>query len=336
MGLLRMQLDKALGDVKKAKEVIDQNQQDNSELRMEKHSLQDRVDKLSQTLEDTTFRLSTEVDTASEMKSQLAELKLEYIAAGDKLEAEQSVIRNLQVDLRNMESALNAVSHDKKAAQMDNVQLGSQLEAAQKAVLAAEAAQMQAEEQLSSSHVMIEGLQGRVEDVTASLEASSTAVQSTAEVIPHPVMLELCVCLKLTRMVSTCNSRLCMQPCRLQFKCLPIFLERLCHLICDRCLQELEAERAERAALTAQVEALKQHVVSIEQAERTAHEQAQSAVHELRQEIQAVKARKKAPKPSSSTKSVSERVPALATTASKPAAAVGTKKAGVKKVEKKS
>lgn len=64
---------------------------------MEKHSLQDRVNKLSKTLEDTTLRLSTEVDVASEMKSQLAELKLEYIAAGDKLEAEQSVIRELQV-----------------------------------------------------------------------------------------------------------------------------------------------------------------------------------------------------------------------------------------------
>jgi chromosome segregation ATPase len=184
-----MQLDQAMGDLKKAKEAIDQNQQDNSKLRMEKHSLQDRVSKLSQTLEDTTQRLSSEVDVASEMKSQLAELKLEYIAAGDKLEAEQNVIRELQVDLRNMESALNAVSHDKKAAQMENVQLCSQLEAAQKAVLAAQAAQSRAEEQLSSSQAMIEGLQERVEDVTASLEVSSSAAQSTAEVSPFAYSL---------------------------------------------------------------------------------------------------------------------------------------------------
>ena len=177
-----MQLESAQGDLKKAKAAINQNQQDNSELRMEKHTLQDRVKKLSQTLEDTTQRLSSEVDVASEMKSQLAELKLEYIAAGDKLEAEQSVIRELQVDLRNMESALNAVSHDKKAAQMENVQLSSQLEAAQKAVLAAEAAQAQAEHQLTSSQAEIEGLQGRVDDVTASLEVSSSNAQSTAQV----------------------------------------------------------------------------------------------------------------------------------------------------------
>ena len=187
-------MESAQGDLKKAKAAIDQNQQDNSELRMEKHTLQERVKKLSQTLEDTTQRLSSEVDVASEMKSQLAELKLEYIAAGDKLEAEQSVIQELQVDLRNMESALNAVSHDKKAAQMENVQLGSQLEAAQKAVLRAEAAQVQAEQQLTSSQAEIEGLQGRVNDVTASLEASSANAQSTEQVRLHYIHTLRCTC----------------------------------------------------------------------------------------------------------------------------------------------
>lgn len=81
-----------------------------------------------------------------------------------------------------MESALNAVSHDKKAAQMENVQLSSQLEAAQKAVLAAENAQAHAEHELNSSQTAMHELQGRVEDATAALEASSTAAQSTSEV----------------------------------------------------------------------------------------------------------------------------------------------------------
>jgi hypothetical protein len=105
-------------------------------------------------------------------------------------------------------------------------------------------------------------------------------------------------------------------------------------------IQELESERAERAALAAQVEALKQHVVSIEQAERTAHEQAQSAVQELRQEIQAVKARKKSTgKVAGSSKSLApgDRVPALASaaTGAKSAVATGTKKAAIKRAEKK-
>jgi hypothetical protein len=72
---------------------------------------------------------------------------------------------------------------------MENVQLCSQLEAAQKAVLAAQAAQSRAEEQLSSSQAMIEGLQERVEDVTAYLEVSSSAAQSTAEVSPFAYSL---------------------------------------------------------------------------------------------------------------------------------------------------
>jgi hypothetical protein len=70
--------------------------------------MQDRVSKPLQPLQDTTQRGCSQVDIASEMELHLAELKLEYIAAGDKLHAKQNVIWELQVDLRNMESALNA------------------------------------------------------------------------------------------------------------------------------------------------------------------------------------------------------------------------------------
>lgn len=65
--------------------------------------------------------------------------------------------------------------------------------------------------------------------------------------------------------------------------------------------------------MEAQVDALKRQVVSIEQAERTAREQAQAAVVELRQEIEAARTRKRAmTKPSGVDSGTSVKVPAMA------------------------
>lgn len=62
-----------------------------------------------------------------------------------------------------------------------------------------------------------------------------------------------------------------------------------------------------------QVDALKRQVVSIEQAERTAREQAQAAVVELRQEIEAARTRKRAmSKPGGSDSVSGKKVPAMA------------------------
>ena len=55
------------------------------------------IARLNVALNDMTERLSHESDTSSEMKSQLQELKREYIAAGDRLESDQMTIRTLQV-----------------------------------------------------------------------------------------------------------------------------------------------------------------------------------------------------------------------------------------------
>lgn len=140
--------------------------------------MQERIKKLSSTLEATTLRLSSEVDVASDMKSQLAELKLEYIAAGDKLEAEQTHIKELQVDLRNMESALNAVSHDKKAAIMENAQLAAQLESSQKSLMAAELAQRKTESELANTQSIAAELQQQLAAFESELQAVIEGAQT--------------------------------------------------------------------------------------------------------------------------------------------------------------
>lgn len=183
-----MQLDTTASDLQKAHDAIEQQQSTNSILKADNAAMQDRIKKLSSTLEATTLRLSSEVDVASDMKSQLAELKLEYIAAGDKLEAEQTHIKELQVDLRNMESALNAVSHDKKAAIMENAQLAAQLEGSQKSLMAAELGQRKTETDLANTQSMATDLQQQLaafeSEMQAVIERSQTneAVLSTTSI----------------------------------------------------------------------------------------------------------------------------------------------------------
>lgn len=63
--------------------------------------------------------------------------------------------------------------------------------------------------------------------------------------------------------------------------------------------------------MEAQVDALKRQVVSIEQAERTAREQAQAAVVELRQEIEAARTRKRTMAKPSGGDSAAIKVPAM-------------------------
>jgi chromosome segregation ATPase len=185
-----LQLDATLSDLKKAHNALETQQSANSQLRSDKVALEDRVARLAKSLEETTSRLSSEVDVASEMKSQLAELKLEYIAAGDKLEAEQLHIRELQVDLRNMESALNAVSHDKKAAQMENAQLNSQLEASQKAVLAAQAAEQDVLSDLIAHQEAAADLRAQIGALEEQLQEAK-AVAISQEQVGHLQLPEL-------------------------------------------------------------------------------------------------------------------------------------------------
>lgn len=173
-----VQLDTTASDLKRAHDAIEKQQSANSILKADNAAMQERIKKLSRTLEATTLRLSSEVDVASDMKSQLAELKLEYIAAGDKLEAEQTHIKELQVDLRNMESALNAVSHDKKAAIMENAQLAGQLEGSQKSLMAAELAQRKAETELANSQIIANSLQQQLTDFENDLQGMVETAQT--------------------------------------------------------------------------------------------------------------------------------------------------------------
>jgi thiamine biosynthesis lipoprotein ApbE len=80
--------------------------------------------------------------------------------------------------------------------------------------------------------------------------------------------------------------------------------------------QELEAERQQRQDIESKVETLKVQVVSIEEAEKTAREQAQAAVMELRQEMEAFRTRKSRPSSKASVAGKggvsAAKVPALA------------------------
>lgn len=180
-----MQLDTTSEDLKKAHNALEKQQATNSALKADNVTMQERVKKLSSTLEATTLRLSSEVDVASDMKSQLAELKLEYIAAGDKLEAEQTHIKELQVDLRNMESALNAVSHDKKAAIMENAQLSAQLEGSQKSLMAAESAHRKTETDLANSQATANDLQQQLAAFESEMQAVIERAQAKEAVQPR-------------------------------------------------------------------------------------------------------------------------------------------------------
>ena len=177
-----MQLDTTASDLKKAHDVLEKQQSANSILKADNAAMQDRIKRLSSTLEATTLRLSSEVDVASDMKSQLAELKLEYIAAGDKLEAEQTHIKELQVDLRNMESALNAVSHDKKAAIMENAQLAAQLEGSQKSLMAAEMSQRKSETELANTQTVATELQQQLTEFESELQVMVETAQTKESV----------------------------------------------------------------------------------------------------------------------------------------------------------
>lgn len=277
------QLETTTSDLKKAHAALEKQQSANSILKADNAGMQERIKKLSSTLEATTLRLSSEVDVASDMKSQLAELKLEYIAAGDKLEAEQTHIKELQVDLRNMESALNAVSHDKKAAIMENAQLAAQLEGSQKSLMAAELAQRKTETELANTQSTASELQQQLAAFESELQAVIENAQSK-----EAVRFTASTCIDVVKQSLHLNSNVSL-------------------------LQELEKERSDRTAMEAQVDALKRQVVSIEQAERTAREQAQAAVVELRQEIEAARTRKRAmTKPGGSDSVSGKQVPAMA------------------------
>jgi chromosome segregation ATPase len=116
--LLRaVQLDATQADLKKAHGALEAQQSANSELKLVAQRNEEHLAKLTNTLQATATKLDTEVSSSTTMKSQLEELKMEYIAAGDKLEQEQTHIRQLSSELASMEAATNANARDKKAAQ---------------------------------------------------------------------------------------------------------------------------------------------------------------------------------------------------------------------------
>jgi septal ring factor EnvC (AmiA/AmiB activator) len=84
-----MQVEAVQKDLAKAHTALENQQSANSKIKLQNKSLEEKVAALSAELEDTSARLSSESDVASNMKNQLDELKMEYIAAGDKLEEEQ-------------------------------------------------------------------------------------------------------------------------------------------------------------------------------------------------------------------------------------------------------
>lgn len=83
------QLETTQKDLEKAHTALENQQSVNSQLKLKQKGMDGDMATLAQELEDVNNRLSSESTVASTMKSQLAELKMEYIAAGDKLEAEQ-------------------------------------------------------------------------------------------------------------------------------------------------------------------------------------------------------------------------------------------------------
>lgn len=82
-------MDAVQTDLAKAHTALEQQQSANSKIKLQNKGLEEQVTSLSSELEVTSARLSSESVVASSMKNQLDELKMEYIAAGDKLEAEQ-------------------------------------------------------------------------------------------------------------------------------------------------------------------------------------------------------------------------------------------------------
>jgi chromosome segregation ATPase len=172
-----LQLNTAQEDLAKSHAALDNQQSVNSQLKLDVKNLNQQLTKVTADLNETNSRLTSETTVASEMKHQLAELKMEYIAAGDKLEAEQGLIRKLQTDVKSMESALSTTSHDKKAAQMENAQLTSQLESSHKAVYMAQSSQEALAQELANSEVQTEELRGQV----ASLERECAATQAALQ-----------------------------------------------------------------------------------------------------------------------------------------------------------
>lgn len=79
----------------------------------------------------------------------------------------QGVIRKLQTELANMETTLSSTAHDKKAAQMENAQLTTQLEQSQKVAYTAQSAREAIAQELTGAEAQANELRrviSRVED----------------------------------------------------------------------------------------------------------------------------------------------------------------------------
>jgi chromosome segregation ATPase len=82
----------------------------------------------------------------------------------------QGVIRKLQTELTNLESALNSTAHDKKKAQMDNAQLVSQLEANQRATYTAQSAREAMAQELATAEADADVLRSKVAALNTEVE----------------------------------------------------------------------------------------------------------------------------------------------------------------------
>lgn len=92
-----MQLEATQVEVAQTRSELTKQQQANSQLKQVAAELETKVERLGDQLEETNSKLSEETTKGADAKKHLTELKREYIAAGDKLESEQTVIRSMRV-----------------------------------------------------------------------------------------------------------------------------------------------------------------------------------------------------------------------------------------------
>lgn len=92
-----MQLAATKEEVAETRVELDKQQQANSALKQAAADLESKVGRLEDQLDETNSKLNEESERGAYAMKNLTELKREYIAAGDKLESEQTVIRSMRV-----------------------------------------------------------------------------------------------------------------------------------------------------------------------------------------------------------------------------------------------
>lgn len=112
-----MQLADTQTDLNKAHTALEAQQSTASGLKLELAQKEEEVAKLHSSLQEVTSKLDSEVTQGETMKTQLMELKKEYIEAGDALEKGQGTIKELQAKLASLEGTASSNARDKKAAQ---------------------------------------------------------------------------------------------------------------------------------------------------------------------------------------------------------------------------